>query len=63
MNVLYFLLPLALLLGLIGLGLMIWAVKSGQFDDLEGPAQRILFEDDQTLLPAQEEEKQVKKEP
>lgn len=63
MNVLYFLLPLALLLGLIGLGLMIWAVKSGQFDDLEGPAQRILFEDDQTLLPSQEEEKQVKKEP
>lgn len=57
MNVLYFLLPLALVLGFIGLILMIWAVKSGQFDDLEGPAQRILFEDDQPLLPSQSDKK------
>ena len=57
MNVLYFMLPLALLLGMIGLALMIWAVKSGQFEDLEGPAQRILFEDDQAMMPAPPEEK------
>ncbi|MBF0460157.1 MAG: cbb3-type cytochrome oxidase assembly protein CcoS [Magnetococcales bacterium] len=58
MNVLYFLLPLALLLGAVGLGLMIWAVKTGQFEDLEGPAQRILFEDDQAMLPGREEEEE-----
>ncbi len=57
MNVLYLLLPLALMLGLLGLILMIWAVKTGQFEDLEGPAQRILFEDDQALMPTPGEEK------
>lgn len=28
-----------------------WAIKSGQFDDLEGPAERILMDDDDPLLP------------
>lgn len=51
MDALYILLPAALLLGLIGLGLMIWAVRNGQFDDMEGPAHRILFEDDQDRIP------------
>lgn len=51
MNTLYLLLPLALLMGLIGLGCMIWAVKNGQFDDLDGPAHRILFDDDDHLRP------------
>lgn len=51
MNAVYLLLPLALFLGLIGLGCMVWAVKNGQFEDMEGPAQRILFDDDQDLMP------------
>lgn len=28
-----------------------WSIKHGQFDDLEGPAQRILMDDDDPLLP------------
>ncbi|MBF0158641.1 MAG: cbb3-type cytochrome oxidase assembly protein CcoS [Magnetococcales bacterium] len=56
MNALYLLIPAALLLGGIGLGLMIWAVRNGQFEDLEGPAHRILFDDDQEQLPDQEQQ-------
>ena len=42
MNVLAFLVPLALLMSLIGLGAFIWSLKSGQYDDLDGEALRIL---------------------
>ena len=35
---------------IIGLGIF-WPIKSGQFDDLEGPAQRILMDDDDPLIP------------
>jgi cbb3-type cytochrome oxidase maturation protein len=40
------LIPAALFLGLLGLAAFLWALKSGQFDDLDGAAHRILFEDD-----------------
>ena len=40
------LIPVALTLGLIGLLAFLWALKSGQFDDLDGAANRILFDDD-----------------
>lgn len=40
------LIPVALVLGAIGLAAFLWALKSGQFDDLDGAAHRILFEDD-----------------
>ncbi|MBK9586175.1 MAG: cbb3-type cytochrome oxidase assembly protein CcoS [Alphaproteobacteria bacterium] len=46
MSVLMYLIPIALLLGLIWLGAFIWSIKSGQYDDLEGAAIRILMEDD-----------------
>ncbi len=46
MNGLLVLIPIALLLGLIGLGAFLWALKSGQFDDLEGAAHRILDDDE-----------------
>jgi len=46
MEVLYLLIPLSLLLiGLI-VWIFLWAIRSGQFDDLEGPAHRILMDDD-----------------
>jgi nitrogen fixation-related uncharacterized protein len=32
---------------------VLWAIKSGQFDDLEGPAQRILMDDDDPMIPFQ----------
>jgi len=46
MNVLIYLVPLALLLGLIGLAAFLWSLKSGQYDDLDGAAVRILADDD-----------------
>lgn len=45
MTSLLLLIPIAILLGTFSLGLFLWALKSKQFDDLEGDAQRILFED------------------
>lgn len=46
MNGILFLLPVALGLGLIGLGAFFWAMRSGQFDDPEGAASRILIDDE-----------------
>ncbi len=46
MNVLIYLVPMALLLGLIGLVGFLWSLKSGQYDDLDGAAMRILPDDD-----------------
>jgi cbb3-type cytochrome oxidase maturation protein len=46
LNILLWLIPAALFLGLLGLGAFLWALKSGQFDDLDGAANRILFDDD-----------------
>ncbi|GAB4022653.1 MAG: cbb3-type cytochrome oxidase assembly protein CcoS [Bdellovibrio sp.] len=45
MNMLIILIPFALALGLFFVGTFIWAVKNGQYDDLDSPAQRMLFED------------------
>ncbi|MCM2344664.1 MAG: cbb3-type cytochrome oxidase assembly protein CcoS [Alphaproteobacteria bacterium] len=45
MNILLFMIPLALCLGLLGLAAFIWSLKSGQYDDLDGAAQRILIEE------------------
>ncbi len=48
MTALVWLIPAALLAGLLGLGAFLWALRSGQFDDLDGAAVRILLDDDQT---------------
>ena len=45
MNVLAYLIPVALLLGLTGLVAFLWSLKSGQYDDLDGAAIRILPDD------------------
>jgi cbb3-type cytochrome oxidase maturation protein len=45
MNVIYGLLPGMLLLGIIGVALFFWAVRSGQYDDMDGAANRILMDD------------------
>ena len=46
MNVLVYLVPLALALGAIGLAAFLWALKNGQFDDLDGAAWRAITDDD-----------------
>jgi cbb3-type cytochrome oxidase maturation protein len=45
------LVPLALALGLVGLIGFLWALKSGQYDDLDGAAWRAISDDDQPLTP------------
>jgi cbb3-type cytochrome oxidase maturation protein len=51
MEVLYLLIPIALILVVvIGLALF-WAIRSGQYEDMEGPAHRILMDDDDPLIP------------
>jgi len=45
-NILVILIPAALLLGLLGLGAFLWALKSGQFNDMDGAAERILIDDE-----------------
>jgi cbb3-type cytochrome oxidase maturation protein len=45
MTVLLYLIPAALFLGLLGLAAFIWALRSGQYEDLDGAASRILFDD------------------
>ncbi len=47
MNVLLFLIPIALLLGIIGLAAFFWSLKTNQYDDLQGAAHRILIDDDE----------------
>ncbi|MEW7009410.1 cbb3-type cytochrome oxidase assembly protein CcoS [Lentilitoribacter sp. EG35] len=47
MNVLIYLIPIALGLGALGLGAFLWSLKSGQYDDLDGAAARILEDDDE----------------
>jgi len=46
-----FLVPLMLILVVMGIFLFSWAVKNGQYDDLEGPAHRILYDDDKDMIP------------
>jgi cbb3-type cytochrome oxidase maturation protein len=46
MNVLVYLVPLALTLGALGLAAFLWALKNGQFDDLDGAAWRAINDDD-----------------
>jgi cbb3-type cytochrome oxidase maturation protein len=47
MEILYLLLPLSILLVTAIVGFVIWAIQNGQFDDLKGPAHRILSDDDE----------------
>jgi len=46
MDALLYLIPAALFLGGLGLAAFLWSLRSGQFDDLDGAAQRILFDDE-----------------
>jgi len=46
MSVLIFLIPITLGLGLIWLGMFLWSLKNKQYEDLEGAASRILFDND-----------------
>ncbi len=47
MNQLIVLIPVALFLGLLGLGAFVWSLNNGQYDDMDGAASRILLDDDE----------------
>ncbi|MEX0694780.1 MAG: cbb3-type cytochrome oxidase assembly protein CcoS [Rhodospirillales bacterium] len=51
MDVIAYLIPIALLMGLLGLVAFIWALRSGQWEDLDGAAMRVLHDDDETTAP------------
>jgi len=51
MNILYLLIPLGLVLLGVAIWAFMWAVRSGQFEDLDGPAHRILMDDDEPAQP------------
>ena len=58
MDIIYLLLPVALIIVIIIIAVFFWAVKSDQFDDLEGPAHRILMDDDEKpTTPSAEDKK------
>ena len=50
MEVIYSLIPGMTFLGLIFVGILIWAVKKGQYEDMEGNASRILLDDDEDAM-------------
>ena len=50
MSGLLFLIPIALFLGLLGLAGFLWSLKNGQYDDLDGAANRILLDDETSSL-------------
>lgn len=49
MSILFLLIPVSLLLGLLGLAAFFWSLNNGQFEDLDGDGQRILYDDDAPL--------------
>lgn len=54
------LIPLGLVLLGVAIWAFVWAVKSGQFDDMEGPAHRILMDDDDALIPGKKADTDLK---
>ncbi len=64
MDVIYGLIPGMIIMGLLAVGVLFWAAKSGQFEDMEGEASRILMDDDvqvKAKKPKSEEQKAEEK--
>ena len=55
MTAMLWLIPAALALGLLGLGAFFWTLRSGQYDDMKGAAERILMDDDQPIVDDEED--------
>ena len=54
MEILFILIPLGILILAVMVAAFFWAIKSGQFEDMEGPAYKILMDDDDPLDPARQ---------
>ncbi len=46
MNVIFLLAPFSVALGLIAVGAFVWTLRAGQYDDIQGSAERVLIDDD-----------------
>jgi len=55
MSILFLLIPLGMIFLGVAIWAFLWAVRSGQFDDMEGPAHRILMDDDDPRIPGRGE--------
>lgn len=51
MEILYMLVPMAVILAAVAVAAFIFSVRSGQYDDMEGPGHRILMDDDDPMIP------------
>ncbi|HCH24307.1 MAG TPA: cbb3-type cytochrome oxidase assembly protein CcoS [Oceanospirillaceae bacterium] len=51
MNIVFLLIPVAIILVAVAAYALHWSLKSGQFDDMDSPASKILFDDDDDLIP------------
>lgn len=60
MDILYLLIPIALVILGIAVWAFMWAVRSGQYEDMEGPAHRILMDDDEVSTLEEESGKREK---
>jgi cbb3-type cytochrome oxidase maturation protein len=49
MEIIYLLIPISLILLALIVWILLWAVRDGQYDDLEGPAYRILMDEDKIV--------------
>lgn len=63
MNILYLLVPAALMLAALGVAGFVWSVRSGQFDDVETPGMRVLFDDEDPKRPPQHGKDPQQKQP
>ena len=61
MNVLYLLIPISFLLLAFAITGLVWSIRKGQYDDLDSPAHRILYDDDEDMMPAQKKRSNIKK--
>ena len=58
MEIIYLLIPITLILGAIIVWVFMWAVKTDQFEDLEGPAHRIIMDDDDKVDNSEDNKKE-----
>lgn len=63
MTILFLLVPLGVLFLGVAIWAFVWAVRSGQFDDLEGPAHRILMDDDDPRIPGRKPDSREERRP
>jgi len=61
MNILLLLIPIGMAFLGVAIWAFLWAVRNGQFDDLEGPAHRILMDDDDPRIPRKRKVSDIEK--